>query len=59
MFTKFKNNNSINLIIYVDDIVIIDNNNNKIRVLKEQLQDNFLLKDLVQLSYFLGIEVFR
>ena len=55
-----KNGNQITcLVIYVDDMVITGNNAQKIDKLKSQLFQEFEMKDLGQLKYFLGIEVLR
>ena len=47
------------LIIYVDDMVITGNNEREIKELKKKLFMEFEMKDLGNLKYFLGIEVFR
>ena len=43
--------------VYVDDIVIIGDDNEGIKALKQHLFQNFQTKDLGPLRYFLGIEV--
>jgi len=45
------------LVVYVDDIVITRNDQEKIAQLKEHLFSHFQTKDLGKLKYFLGIEV--
>ena len=47
----------IYLIVYVDDIVIIGNDQDGIRRLKQHLFNHFQKKDLGKLKYFLGIEI--
>ena len=47
----------IYLIVYVDDIVIIDTDQDGIQKLKQHLFSHFQTKDLGKLKYFLGIEV--
>jgi hypothetical protein len=47
------------MLIYVDDIIIIGTHFSIISALIFQLQKNFLLKDLGNLSFFLGIQVTR
>ena len=48
----------IALLIYVDDILIIGNDPVSIAAIKKFLHSQFHLKDLGDLKYFLGIEVF-
>ena len=43
--------------VYVDDIVIVRNDQEKIVQQKEHLFRHFQTKDLGKLKYFLGIEV--
>ncbi|GKA08605.1 uncharacterized mitochondrial protein-like protein [Tanacetum coccineum] len=45
------------VLIYVDDVIITGNNLIKIQETKKQLDDEFNIKDLSPLKYFLGIEV--
>ena len=45
------------ILIYVDDIIIIGSSSMATEKLLTQLQDDFTVKDLGILSYFLGIEV--
>ena len=47
----------IYLIIYVDDIVIMGNDQDGIQMLKQHLFSHFQTKDLGKLKYFLGIEI--
>ena len=47
------------LVIYVDDMVITGNNPKEIDRLRSKLFQEFEMKDLGQLKYFLGIEVLR
>ena len=44
-------------IVYVDDIIVIGNDEGKIQILKTYLFNEFEIKDLVTLKYFLMIEV--
>ena len=43
--------------VYVDDLVIIGNNNNFVASIIKQLGDHFSLKDMGLLHFFLGVEV--
>jgi hypothetical protein len=47
------------IIIYVDDLIIIRDNDVNIFDLKKLLKQKFEMKDLVELHYFLGIEVIQ
>ena len=47
----------INLIVYVDDIVISSSDQDGIQKLKQHLFNHFHTKDLGKLKYFLGIEI--
>ena len=57
LFTKISSNSFTAMLIYVDDMIITDNDENVIAALKESLHTKFLIKHLSQLRYFLGIEV--
>ena len=47
------------LIVYIDDIIIIGDDYDEMEQLKEFLSEEFELKDLGTLKYFLGMEVAR
>jgi len=47
------------LLVYVDDIILAGNNVNHMNEVKHFLNENFRIKDLGQLSFFLGLEVTR
>jgi hypothetical protein len=47
------------LLVYVDDITVASSNDSAVTDLLRQLHDDFALKDLGPLHYFLGIEVAR
>lgn len=49
----------IALLVYVDDIVIASNSNDAISKLTEYLNNQFKLKDLRKLKFFLGLEMAR
>nr|GEV64003.1 putative reverse transcriptase, RNA-dependent DNA polymerase [Tanacetum cinerariifolium] len=59
LFLKHKGNFVTCLIIYVDDMIIIGNDEEEIKKLKGELFTEFEMKDLGRLKYFLGIEVLR
>ncbi|CAI8594227.1 unnamed protein product, partial [Vicia faba] len=47
------------LLFYIDELIIIGNNMNLINKVKATLQENFHIKDLGSLKYFLGLEITR
>lgn len=47
------------LIVYVDDIILSGNDEEELQKLKKQLAQEFEVKDLGNLKYFLGMEVAR
>jgi hypothetical protein len=60
LFTKFDEQGYIIFIsLYVDDLIIIGNAEKLIDEIKEQLSKVFEMKDLGELHYYLGLEVWR
>ncbi|RVW27632.1 Retrovirus-related Pol polyprotein from transposon RE1 [Vitis vinifera] len=59
LFIQVNDNSFITLLIYVDDIVIVENDQDCIDCLKRFLENCFKLKDLGDLKFFLGPEVAR
>src|SRR3954466_4462799 len=59
LFIRRKDSRTTLLIVYVDDIVLTGNDTGEMSRLKEQLAEEFEIKDLGVLRYFLGIEVAR
>ncbi|GJS70206.1 retrovirus-related pol polyprotein from transposon TNT 1-94 [Tanacetum coccineum] len=57
LFTKEEGESFIVVLVYVDDLMITGNNNALIQKFKSQLSSTFYMKDLVDLHYFLGLEV--
>lgn len=47
------------MLIYVDDLIVTGNDTFRISHLKKYLDNQFHIKDLDKLRYFLGIEVAR
>jgi len=45
------------MLIYVDDIIVTGNSKEAVTALLDDLKQDFALKDLGDLHYFLGIEV--
>ncbi|CAL1408191.1 unnamed protein product [Linum trigynum] len=59
LFTQTSSRGIVVLLLYVDDMIITGSDSVGIRRLKEGLQAAFSIKDLGELSYFLGLEVSR
>jgi Reverse transcriptase (RNA-dependent DNA polymerase) len=59
LFSKMGENCVTNILVYVDDIIITGDNLEEIKRAKVQLKENFNIKDLGLLKYFLGIEIAR
>ncbi|CAN1268353.1 Retrovirus-related Pol polyprotein from transposon TNT 1-94 [Linum perenne] len=59
VFTKTSNDLFLIVLVYVDDIIIMGNNESEIKLLKSQLDETFTIKDLGLLKYFLGLEIAR
>ncbi|KAA0054073.1 reverse transcriptase [Cucumis melo var. makuwa] len=60
LFTKVsKTGKIVILIIYVDDIVLTGDDQTEISQLKQRMGDEFEIKDLGNLKYFLGMEAAR
>ncbi|KAL6332879.1 hypothetical protein AAG906_019391 [Vitis piasezkii] len=57
LFVRFTNCSSLFVLVYVDDIVVTGSSSQEIQELISKLSGLFSLKDLGELSYFLGIEV--
>jgi hypothetical protein len=47
------------LVLYVDDILLIENDNPMLEVVKTSLKRSFLMKDLGEEAYVLGIKIYR
>ncbi|XP_026436952.1 uncharacterized protein LOC113334946 [Papaver somniferum] len=59
LFTLRQGENSTNVLVYVDDLIIAGNNSAAISAFKAYLSRCFHMKDLGILKYFLGIEMSR
>lgn len=59
LFTKLVGDQFVDILVYVDDIVLIENSYSLIQHAKEVLRANVKLKDLGELRYFLGMEILR
>lgn len=59
MLTKIRGNSFTTVLLYVDDMIITGNDNTTIDEFKSFLHNNFQIKDLRHLKYFLKVEVAR
>nr|KYP43110.1 Retrovirus-related Pol polyprotein from transposon TNT 1-94 [Cajanus cajan] len=59
LFTKRTNIGFIAILVYVDDLIISGSDETEIMKVKRLLDKQFSIKDLGQLSYFLGLEFSR
>ncbi|GJW75060.1 putative RNA-directed DNA polymerase [Tanacetum coccineum] len=59
LYTKCAGESFVVLLVYVDDILITGNDLIEIEKCKDLLNSKFLIKDLGELKYFLGIEVIK
>ncbi|KAL5570076.1 hypothetical protein UlMin_026651 [Ulmus minor] len=57
MFLKFGKTDTLIVLVYVDDILVTGNSPTQIDELITQLHSSFAMRDLGQISYFLGVEV--
>ena len=59
LFYYRKDNLVMFILVYVDDIIVASSSTEATKALLQALKSDFALKDLGDLSYFLGIEVSR
>jgi Reverse transcriptase (RNA-dependent DNA polymerase) len=57
LFCKLDNYTFTTILVYIDDIIITENNLEEMRNVKEKLKERLDIKDLGILKYFLGIEI--
>jgi len=58
-FFKQTSSSFTTLLVYVDDVILTGNSLVEINAVKQQLHDQFHIKDLGDLKFFLGFEVAR
>lgn len=59
MFIRKVGNDLVIILVYVDDLLITGNSSSLIQEAKATLNQNFNMKDLGNLRYFLGIEILK
>jgi len=59
VYLKHSNNSFIILSLYVDDILIAENNKEMIDTTTKWLSLNFEMKDMGEASYVLGVKIIR
>jgi hypothetical protein len=59
IYAKFKNENFIFLILYVDDILLVSSDVHLLLEIKGFLSSHFDMKELGEAFYVLGIEIYR
>jgi hypothetical protein len=59
LFTRVQGSSFVILLVYVDDIILASNDSQAISQLTVFLNNQFKLKDLGPLKFFLGLEVAR
>jgi len=57
LFIKQSTSSCVILLVYVDDIILTGNNEKDIQAVKVFLGSQFMIKDLGELKFFLGIEI--
>ena len=59
VYKKVSGSSVVFLILYVDDILLIRNNIPMLETIKTSLKNSFLMKDLGEATYILGIKIYR
>ena len=59
LFIKHVESHTTTILVYVDDIILTRTNNEEIQHITHLLHTNFCIKNLGDLTYFLGLEVAR
>lgn len=57
LFVKYDGTDTIVLLLYVDDIILIGSNSSKVQNVITELSEVFKLKDMGKLTYFLGLQI--
>ena len=59
VYLKRSNSGFVILSLYVDDILLVENNKEMIDTIKKLLSSNFEMKDMGEASYVLGVKIVR
>jgi hypothetical protein len=59
VYKKVSGSIVIFLVLYVDDILLIENDTPMMNVVKSSLRKSFSMKDLGEVAYILGIKIYR
>jgi hypothetical protein len=59
VYKKVSGSIVIFLVLYVDDILLIENDTPMMKVVKSSLRKSFSMKDLGEVAYILGIKIYR
>jgi hypothetical protein len=59
LYVQLQGNNLVILVMYVDDLLVIRNNDDHISQVKKELKIGFEMTDLGLLHYYLGVEVIQ
>ena len=59
VYKKISGSTVVSLIMYVDDILIIENDIPTLQIVKVWLSNQFSMKDLGEATYILGIRIYR
>ena len=59
MYKKVSGSSVAFLILYVDDILLIGNDTELLKSVKDYLNSKFSMKDLGEATYILGIKIYR
>ena len=59
LYVKIERDVKLYLLLYVDDFLIASNNQSKLNSVKEKLASEFKMRDLGEVSYFLGVKITR
>jgi hypothetical protein len=59
VYKKVSGSAIVFLVLYVNDILLIGNDIPMLEVIKSSLRKSFLMKDLEEMAYILGIKIYR